>query len=222
MGVFDEGINLISKETKQHSVLATLDSLSSIFYKNSGRRYDSININEVLKVTDDFDFYIALEDVEKYSAKEILENYKVKGFVKRLMVKQKLKMLKEGTGFISFLMGKVTWAVFIVLLLLTFVFKLLYFKSDFLYLEHLVFGMHLNSFFLIIVSILSLMPEVFIERIMPWVLVLMAIFLFVAMKRVYKQSFIVTGLKVLPVIVCYFFSFIFGVVLTVIGSFLIF
>jgi len=222
MSVLDEGINSISEKTDEHSVLETLDTLSNIFYRNSGKRVDSININEAIKITDDFDFYIALEDFGKYSSEEIIDVYKVKGFFRRLIVQQKVKMLAEGTSFIPFVMGKVTWSVFFVLLLLTLVFKLLYFKSDFLYLEHLIFGIHLNSFFLIIVSTFTLLPEGIVEELMSWAVLLMAIYFFIAMKRVYKQSFFITSLKLIVVLICYFFSFIFGLILTLVGSFLLF
>lgn len=222
MGVLDKGINAISEKTDQHSVLETLDTLSTIFYRNSGTRIDSININNAMKITDDFDFYIALEDIGKYSSKEILDLYEVKGFYKRLMVQQKIKMIERGTSFIPFVMGKVTWVVFFVLLLLSLVFKILYFKSDFLYLEHLIFGIHLNSFFLIILSILTLFPWEIMEKLVPWTLILMAVYFFIAMRRVYKQSYFITGLKFILVLFCYFLSFIFGLILTVVGSFLIF
>lgn len=222
MGVLDKGINTISEKTDQSSVQETLDSVSTIFYRDSGRRVDSININETMKITDDFDFHIALEDFEKYSSKEILAIYKVKGFYKRLMVQQKLKMVAQGTSFGSFVMGKITWVVFFVMLLLTLIFKMLYFKSDFLYLEHLIFGIHLNSFFLIILSVVALLPEAMMEAVMPWPLLLMAIYFFIAMRRVYKQSYLKTSLKFILLLVCYFFSFIFGVILTVVGGFLLF
>ena len=222
MGVFDKGITSISTKTDQHAVLETLDTLSNVFYRNSGKWVDSININEAMKITDDFDFYIALEDVGKYSPEEILDVYEVKGFLKRLMVQQKLKIIEEGAGFLPFVMGKVTWVVFFVLLLLSLIFKILYFKSDFLYLEHLIFGIHLNSFFFIILSIFNLFPEEISHTLVPWTLILMATYLFFAMKRVYKQSFFITSLKFILVLFCYFFSFIFGFILIMVGSFLIF
>ena len=138
------------------------------------------------------------------------------------MVKQKIKMIKKGTNFIPFVMGKVTWVVFFVLLIITLIFKLLYYKSDFLYLEHLIFGIHLNSFFLIVFSIMSLFPEDRMQGLVPYVLILMAIYFFIALKRVYKQSYLLTILKFIFISICFFFSFIFGIVLTFIGSFLIF
>jgi len=222
MDVLDNGINSISEKTDQPSVLETLDTLSNKFYSNSGRRVDSININDALRITNDFDFYIAIEDFGKYSAEEILDVYEVKGFFRRLLVKQKVKMIAKDTSFVPFVMGKVTWVVFFVLLVLSLIFKMLYFKSDFLYLEHLIFSIHLNSFFLIIVSSLIFFPEDMIGKSVPWILILMAIYLFIAMKRVYKQSYFITILKFIPVLFCYFFAFIFGIVLTVIGSFLLF
>ncbi len=222
MGVLDSGIESISDNTEQATVFKTLDSLSASFYRNSGKRVDSININDAVKLTDDFDFYIAVEDIGRYSPDEILEKYKVSGFFKRLIVRQKVKMIEDGTSFMPFLLGKATWSVLIVLLLLTLVFKLLYFKSDFLYLEHLIFGIHLLSFFSIIASILILIPWLQKGSIIPWIFLVMAIYLFIALRRVYKQSYFLTFLKCILVIACYFFSFILGIVITVVGSFLIF
>lgn len=223
MGVLDKGIYSISEKTDQHSVLETLDTLSNYFYRNSGKQVDSININRAVRIANDYDnFNIAVEDFGKYSSKEILDVYEVKGFFKRLMVQQKFKMIEEGTNFIPFVMEKVTWVVFFVLLLISLIFKLLYFKSDFLYLEHLIFGIHLNSFFLIIVSILTLIPGEIMGDILPYTFIIMAIFLFFAMWRVYKQSFFITSLKFILVLICYFFSFVFGFALTLVGSFLIF
>ena len=222
MDVLDDSINTLSEKTDQHSVVETLDTLSNVFYKNSGNRYDSININEAMKITDGFDFYIAIDDFGKYSSEEMLEVYKVKGFLKRLRVKQKIKMLEDGTSFISFLMGKITWAVFIVLLLLTLIFKLLYFKTDFLYLEHLIFGIHLNAFFFILLSIVTILPEDIMEKLIPWTLIIMSVYFFIALKRVYNQSYLITSLKFILFLFSYFFLFIFGVILTMIGSFLLF
>ena len=222
MDVLDTGIHSISEKTDQAIVQETLDSVSNNFYQHSGKRMDSININEALKITDDFDFYIALEDFGKYSPEEMLEIYEVKGFYKRLLVQQKLKMIEEGRGFIPFVMGKVTWVVFFVLLLLALIFKVLYFKRDFLYLEHLIFGIHVHAFFFILVSILTLFSEKIIEELLYWVLGLMALYFFIAMRQVYQQSYLKTSFKFILVLACYFFLFIFGVVLTVIGSFLIF
>ena len=222
MGVLNKGINSISEKTDQQVVLESLDTLSSIFYRNSGKRVDSININREVKVLVDFDFNIAVEDFEKYSSKEILDIYEVKGFYKRMVVQQKVKMLKSETSFMPFLLGKVTWMIFFVLLLLSLVFKLLYLKSDFLYLEHLIFGIHLHSFFFIVLSILTLFSVKMAKIFLPFILFLMAIYFFIALSRVYKQSFFMTSLKFILVLICYFFLSVFGFAFTVVGSFLIF
>lgn len=222
MGVLDKGIQSISEKTNQQSVLESLDTLSTYFNKHSGKQIDSININDALSIMDDFDFNIAVEDFEKYSGQEIIDVYQVKGLYKRLMVQQKVKMIKEGTSFIPFVMGKITWVIFFVMLLLALIFKIFYVTRDILYLEHLIFSIHLNSFFVIIMSILLLLPGETTEVFIPWTILLMAIYLFIAMKRVYKQSYFMTSLKFLLVLFCYFFLTIFGIILTVVGSFLIF
>jgi len=222
MTILDESIQTIKERTVEQLDEETLDTLSKVFYRNSGKRIHSINVNDAIKITDDFDFFVAVEDIGKYSPKEIIDIYEVKGFFKRLIVQQKIKMIKEGTNFIPFVKGKATWAVFFVLLILTLIFKLLYFKSDILYLEHLIFGIHLNSFFFLVAAFLNLFSEGTIESRSHWVFMFLAIYLFIAMKRVYKQSFLITFLKFVLTVICYFFSFIFGIILIFVGSFLLF
>lgn len=223
MNVFDKGISSIAENSSDKVTQVTLDSLSKVFYKNSGGRVDSIDINQAVRIAVDYEpFRVALEDFGKYSGKEIIDVYEVKGFVNRLKMQQKYKMIQEGTNFIPFVMGKVTWSIFIVLLLLSLIFKILYFKSDFLYLEHLIFGIHLNAFFLIFVSLFTLLSENIISTILPWTLALMAIYLFFALKHVYKQSLLLTIFKFALILISIFFSFIFGVLLTVLGSFILF
>ncbi|MDF1863507.1 MAG: DUF3667 domain-containing protein [Saprospiraceae bacterium] len=222
MNVFDNTIKYTLEDTNNQRDSVVLDTLSNRFYRHSGSRIDSFNVNRALKITDDFDFYVALEDFDKYSPDEIIDLYKVEGFYKRIMVRQKVKMITEGTSFIPFVMGKATWAVFFVLLILALLFKLLYFKTDFLYLEHLIFGIHINSFFFIVTSFLTLFEEEPREEMLPWTILLMAIFLFVAMRRVYKQSYLITILKFVLVAFCYLVLFVVGFFLTMVGSFLIF
>ena len=222
MSVLDMGIDSIAGSSNQAIVQETLDSLSNVFYRNSGSRVDSINLNKAMRLFDEPSFFVALDDIGKYTPEEILEVYEVKGFWNRLKVRQKIKMIEKDTSFVPFVLSKVTWSVFIVLLLLTLIFRILYFRSDFLYLEHLIFGLHLNCFFLIIASILLLIPENKIDVALPFGLLTMAIYLFIAMKRVYKQGYFKTILKWIIVVVCYFISFIFGMVITIIGSFLLF
>lgn len=222
MNILDSSVDSVASNSVQASVTEALDSLSKTFYRNSGSRVDSIDITRALRIFDEPPFYIALDDFGKYTPKEILDVYEVKGFWKRMDVRQKVKLIEKDTSFIPFVLGKSTWSIFIVLLLLTLIFRILYLWSDFLYLEHLIFGIHLNSFFLIIVSLLILFPENIISYTLPCGLIVMAIYLFIAMKRVYKQSYLVTIIKWMMVVVCYFFSFVFGMVLTLIGSFLLF
>jgi len=223
MNVFDAARDSVKGKSNEQAADAKLDSLSNVFYRNSGDRVDSININKAVRIVNDYsNFSIALEDFGKYSSKEILEIYKVEGFYKRLLVQQKYKMIQSGKGFIPFVMGKVTWVVFFVLLLLSLIFKVLYFRTDFLYLEHLVFAIHLSSFFLIIASIFTFFSENTIGELLPWTLLVMATYLFIAMKRVYKQPYWITIPKFVLVVICCFFAFVFGLALTLVGSFLIF
>lgn len=222
MGVLDTAIMSISEKTDQLVVLEAMDSLSTTFYRKAGKRIDTFNINDVMRITDDFDYYIALDDIGKYSPEEIIEVYEIKGFYRRLVVRQKIKMAVEGTSFVPFIMGKVTWVIFFVLLLLSLIFKIFYINTNFLYLEHLIFGIHLNAFFLIFVSIQNLFPWEMIERFLPLTFIIMGVYFYIALKRVYKESYLLTSLKFIVLFFCYFISFVFGVFLSVVGSFMIY
>lgn len=220
--VFDSNLNSVKSEVNDVQINDVFDTLSYRFHNRAGERVDSFNINKTIQITDDFDFYIGLDDFEKYTPEQLIDVYGVKGFYNRLLVQQKVKMIMEGTNFIPFVMGKVTWAVFFVLLILALIFKLLYFTKGFLYLEHLVFGIHLHSFYFILAAGTILLEEETREEFMGWAIIIMAIYLFISMKRVYKESYLITFLKFIFIVLVYFILFIAGLALTIIGSFLIF
>lgn len=219
---FEKSLEYSSEQFDSLENQKVLDTLAAVFYANTPNKIDSVNINRAFKLTDDFDFYIELNDFQKYSAEELIDLYEVKGFYRRTFVQQKIKLIKEGTNFIPFVMGKATWAAFFLVILLAGVLKLLNLRKDFLYLEHLIFSVHIHAFFFILFSVLFLLDEETREDLLPPTVIVMSLYFLIALFRVYKQKILPTILKFSICWMAYLGLFIAILAMTIVGSFLLF
>ena len=111
--------------------------------------------------------------------------------------------------------------IFFMLPLFTLFLKLFYFKKKINYTEHLIFVFHVQTtFFLVLLFGLSI--DVIFDTdfgsaltIIPFI-----VYLFIAFKKVYKQSWLITIFKFLMINVCYFMLTIVGVGIVVLLSFI--
>jgi len=94
------------------------------------------------------------------------------------------------------LISKISIALFLLLPVFTLVIALLYIRSKYNYSEHLVFVFHTQTVFFILLILSMIFDKVFKT---DWgttiILLLFLIYLFVALKKFYKQSFIKTSIK---------------------------
>lgn len=127
-------------------------------------------------------------------------------FIKRYAMKQSLKLYQEGkrdgTGLMNKIYSSVTHNIpkmfFILLPLFALLLKLLYIREkQYYYVDHAIYSLHYFSFIfiLLILSQFVLGPifktDLFLGIAMLW----MALYMFIAMKRIYRQRFRKTLLK---------------------------
>lgn len=99
--------------------------------------------------------------------------------------------------------------VFVLLPVFAALLKLLYARRKRLYVEHFVFALHLHAFAFALATVaLIVQEEVLSAAVLP---ILLMIYLFVAMKKVYAQGYIMTAVKYLLLLFMYLFVAIFGV-----------
>ena len=158
----------------------------------------AIGIND----TDTFDFQLVFKkytvkvsDVNSLTAAQLIKKYKVEGWLEQLMVKQAVKFNKDSKAFGQFLFQNLTWVVLFDVLIMSLLFKLFYFRPKRLYAEHFIFQLHVRTFLFIVSIAVLLIPLDFHPLLVMSLYALLIIYIFMAFKRVYKQSFILTLLK---------------------------
>ena len=146
----------------------------------------------------DKDISIAYKDYIELSPNELLDKYQIEGFWQRLLATQLIKVTKRGGNFSSFIFGKLTWMTLFMMPVLALILKLLYVRRKKYYVEHLVFSFHYHSFAFILVSLMVLFSNFLPVWSIPISFLVIMLYLFKAMRKVYDQSRFKTFLKFSP------------------------
>jgi hypothetical protein len=198
----------------KHEKESLFDILTSIFNDNKKTRPDSIERAGTL---------ISIRDYNNMTSDEIVEHYHVEGFTKRLVTKQKIKLEQEGGDFNHFLSGKVLLMSLAMIPFMALIMRLLY-RKKWYYVEHLIFLTHFYASGFLIISA-TLMMSYFIPHDL-WIhkhflspmykatLLSIFVFLFLAFKRFYQQSWAKTALKYFLFLFSYMFFFLLFLTIT--------
>lgn len=173
---------------------------------------------------------IAQKDIYELSFDEIAERYHIHGFLEKMQVRQSLRLISENANFSTFLLGKLIWMVLLMMPALALVLKLLYIRRRKYFVEHLVFSFHYHAFAFLIVGVAIAItgwfnnpnPKDDAPLPMIFAFLLTMIYLFIAMRRVYKQGFWKTFIKFNILNFSYIFIFILFFTLTAVVSVLLF
>lgn len=207
---------------QKESAAEVVDSLKVRFETNRG---DSITFpylvvrNFSLDSIESKNLDIRLADLMILSPDSLVAKYEVEGFVGRTIVTQLKKLLTEGTSFTEFLIGKFIWMVVLMMPALALILKLMYIRRRRYYVEHLVFAFHYHAFAFLAVSI-GLLLDFYVKKLGFTGLALGAtlIYLFLAMRKFYRQGYIKTFFKYSFFNFSYLFIFIVFWTLTLIIS----
>ncbi len=230
------------------SVKAGVDSLFS--QKIAGQALDTLRRRMGENVTPDSTtvFYfdptakkfieksISSQDVFDQRLSELLDNYGIKGTLPRFQAGQFLRIIKEGSNFIGFMLGNLIWLVALMMPALALLLKLLYIRRKKYFVEHLVFSFHYHAFAFLAFSVAILanlnsfkfeehdgdLNRTFTaEGAISLAFFIVMGYLFIAMRRVYGQGYFKTFVKFGILNFSYLFIFLVSLVLTlVIGALL--
>jgi hypothetical protein len=105
------------------------------------------------------------------------------------------------------LLKNTSFMMFVLMPFFGFILYLFYYKQRRNYVEHLMFSIHFHTFFFLI-TILALSIEFIFKGfdVDYWVFWISAIYLFFSLKRVYKESYLRTGVKFFPISIVYLLS----------------
>lgn len=212
-----------AEEFSKEVATAALDTLfkkvlhgKTNFDKDSTKLFsaDNLNFSDTHK--------IAVDDLLNLDTKEILDKYKIEGTANRLVAAQHIRLRKTGTNFGTYLLGNITWMVFIMMPLLAFILKLLYIRRKYYYVEHLIFSFHTHAFAFLLYIIMILVGHHSEGWIIGGGFVLLMLYLYKALRRVYGQGRIKTLIKYFLMGIFYFVLLIFSVIITFLMSFILF
>jgi hypothetical protein len=140
----------------------------------------------------------ALTDIANLSRKDLYKAYQVNYWINKKLLTQNIRFIKQGSNFFIFLMQKVGICILIMIPFLALFLKLVYVRSEFYYSEHLSFSLHTHSFLYLLISLLmglSLMNQELSKFILRITSIIFPLYLFLALKMVYKQNIFKTALK---------------------------
>ncbi len=177
-------------------------------------------------------------DVLMLPTEELMDKYGFKNPMVRFQASQWLRIiLKEGSSFLSFILGNLVWMVILMMPALALLLKLLYIRRRKYFVEHLVFSFHYHAFsFLMFTLAILFTPgllrvsvgasaaegESSSEFWISLAFIAVLVYLFVAMRRVYQQGYVKTFIKFCVVNFSYIFIFLVSLALTLVAGALLF
>ena len=114
------------------------DSLVNVIKTRRASTQDSVELSNL--VGDGARHKIANEDFVDLSPTEIADKYKIEGFFRRLHFKQRIRLDQSGKNLGPFVLGNSLWVALLMMPFLALILKLLYFRHDYYYVEHLIFS----------------------------------------------------------------------------------
>ena len=171
---------------------------------------DTINPNLSVKFED---IVISYKDLVRMNGEEIVEHYEIEGFWRQMMVRQSAKMIRKSGNFASFIWSNFPMMLLLMMPSVALLLKLLYIRRNRFFVEHLVFAFHTQAYFFLLYALFLLLD---IEAAYFWfVLLLVANYLFFALKYYYGQGWGKTFMKLMLLGTGYFFVLLFAVLSTI-------
>lgn len=141
-------------------------------------------------------YTLANTDLVRLSPEALAEAYHVDDWRDRILLEQGIKSVKAPRELLHAYLGSLTWSILALMAVMSGVLALLYARQRRYYVEHFIFLLHQHSAAFLLLT-LGLLIEKFYPLGALWLLVLvwMGIALLLAMKRFYRQGWIITAFK---------------------------
>lgn len=178
----------IPKQVKYDSVsIGVINSNVSVSTEADTLGSDlSLNLREIK---------ISQKDMVRMNGEELIEHYNIEGFWRRLFIRQFSKTARNTSSFASFIWSNLPAMLLLMMPSIALFFKLLYFRRNRYFVEHLVFVFHIHAYIFLLYTAYLLLN---IDKDYFWVfLVLITNYLFFSLKNYYEQGYLKTFAKLL-------------------------
>lgn len=177
--------------------------------------------------------YVDYEDLVLLPQDSFFNKYHIDGVISQTMVRQNIRLQNNQADFLRYLMGQMVWIVLLMMPLLALILKLLYIRRKRYYIEHLIFSFHYHAFGFVVFSLpllLTILPlglnDDKNESFLIWAYsipgIALTVYLFTAMRRVYRQGRFKTFVKFSALNFMYLFIFIIMLSLGFVASLLLY
>ena len=102
---------------------------------------------------------------------------------------------RQPGGFLKEFISTVPFAIFLFLPLFTVFLRLVYIRKNYTYTDNLVFSFYTQALFFILLIISFLIDQILGTTSIGWFFLIFAIYLYLAMRRFYKQGWFKTTIK---------------------------
>jgi len=164
------------------------------------------------EVANSLDINLGFEDPETEArAKEFLRSRIV-------------RVIEDPNAFLRGMIDRAPIFMFLLLPLFAFLLKLLYIRRGKLYVQHLIFALHVHALFFLVFSVVTalLLTEISaLHTAAGWLSFTPFAYLYIAMQHVYKQGWIKTGMKLVLLMFTYNTFLFIGVGLLALANFLL-
>jgi Protein of unknown function (DUF3667) len=163
-------------------------------------------------------------DFYDYSPDILIERYKIQGWWNKMTTKQSIKMMKGGNGFGDSFVGRISWALLLLMPILALWLKLLYIRDRRYYVEHLIFSFHIHSFAFVVLTLAMFLTNYCKLKgsFSNAAAVMCFVYIGVALKNVYHQSWAKTLLKYFLLIIAYLVMSVLVLIFTLVINFYLF
>lgn len=180
---------------------------------------DSLTLGSGFKYTK-----IAVHDLVHLTPDEIIERYGFESWEDKITVKQGIKSIKNPQALVRQYIGSFGWAVLVLVTVMAFVLRLLYWRQRRYYVEHFIFLMHQQAGAFLLLTLALAIHEYLFSLNWFWLLLILwiGISLLLAMKRFYRETWGWTTAKWLLYCVVYLLGLIVLFIATMLVVFVIF
>ncbi|WP_367387947.1 DUF3667 domain-containing protein [Lewinella sp. LCG006] len=200
---------------------APIDSLKVLMFKNVqdslaiGVRVDWSGKEEFLS-----GFKIDKKDIASLPIDSLFSRYQVETFWNKLILRQNIRLREQGENLGNYILNQTVWMMLVMMPILAFFLKIFYVRRSVFYVEHLIFSFHTHAFVFLMLTMLLIMDsipafEAKINTIWGIGLLVMEIYFFMALRRVYKQSRFKTFVKFSLLNLLYAFTFLIALIITI-------
>ncbi len=187
-----------------------IDSIFNDFLiVDSTLNFDTIRLNinptSIQTVDEGYigDVNIATKDIALLEADSIITKYKVTRFWDKLLLRQAIKTMKNEKSFFNDLMEKSSWMSIFLMPIFALMLYLLYIRQKRYYVEHLIFAFHFHALLFLVLTATLWMNAYENNTVANILQCYSIIYLYLAIKNYYNQSYLKTTLKFFLLLISY-------------------